>query len=388
MKTVQNNLFSLLRFAINGEELSENQKISLSQNLLATYTLAKFHDIAHLLANALDKNNLLLENQDLKNRLFYERNMAVYRYEQSKYELGEICRVLEDAKISHIPLKGSILREYYPEPWMRTSCDIDILVQEENLEKAITVLVEELGYKRKKGNAHDVSLYAPSGVHLELHFDLIEGHIAPESTIIYRDIWEYTRPCVGCQYRMEMTDGVFYFYHIGHMAKHFSNGGCGIRAFLDLWVLNQRISFDKEKRNDLLQIGGLLKFARCAEKLAETWFSNSPHTGFTSEMENYILQGGVYGTREQSITVKQIKTGGKLKYIWYRLFLPRGELCALYPKLLKRKWAYPYYVVLHWFRLIFKRGTIKNAVKDIKTNASVSGEKTKRTKKLFRDIGL
>ena len=388
METVQNNLFSSLRFAISGTGLSESQKASLSHSLSAIYKLAKLHDLAHLLADALDKSNLLPENKDVKNRLLNERNMAVYRYEQSKYELGELCQVLESAQIPHIPLKGSILREYYPESWMRTSCDIDILVQERNLEKAINALVQKLGYKREEGNAHDVSLSAPSGVHLELHFDLIEEHVALESVEIYRDIWAKTRPCDGYQYRMEMTDEAFYFYHIGHMAKHFSNGGCGIRPFLDIWVLNHRIAFDKENRDALLQAGGLLTFARCAEELAEVWFSNNPHTELTAEIENYILQGGVYGTREQSIAVKQAKKGGKFKYILYRIFLPFGDLCATYPKLRKRKWAYPFYVVLRWFRLIFKRGRIKNAVKDIKTNASIEDEKAEHTKKLFKDIGL
>jgi hypothetical protein len=50
-----------------------------------------------------------------------------------KHEFERICLVLEKAKIPHIPLKGSVLRKLYKEPWLRTSCDIDILVQEETL---------------------------------------------------------------------------------------------------------------------------------------------------------------------------------------------------------------------------------------------------------------
>lgn len=388
MSNEKNGLFSLLRCEICGIPLDGEIENLISENLPAVYRLAKFHDLAHLLTDALDKNGLLPENEEVKKRLLYERNMAVFRYEQFKYELGEICRILEETQIPHIPLKGSILREYYPEPWMRTSCDIDILVKEENLEKAISVLTEKLEYRREEGNAHDVSLYAPSGVHLELHFDLIEDHVAPESVSVYDGIWERTKPCEGYQYRLEMTDEAFYFYHIGHMAKHFAYGGCGIRPFLDIWVLNHKILFNKEKRDDLLQAGGLLKFAEKTETLSEVWFSAQEHTALTQEMENYILKGGVYGTREQGIAVNQAKQGGKIKYIWWRIFPPYDYLYTTYPNLRKRKWAYLFYAVHRWFRLIFRKGSIKKSMHEIKTNSAVSEETAERMKNLFENIGL
>ncbi|MBO4954226.1 MAG: nucleotidyltransferase family protein, partial [Clostridia bacterium] len=36
--------------------------------------------------------------------------------------------------IDFMPLKGAVIRQYYPEPWMRTSCDIDIHVKKDRLE--------------------------------------------------------------------------------------------------------------------------------------------------------------------------------------------------------------------------------------------------------------
>ena len=74
------------------------------------------------------------------------RLMAIYRYEQSRYELNRICKTLNDAQISFVPLKGAVIRNYYSEPWLRTSCDIDVLVREEDLKQAVKVLVSELHY--------------------------------------------------------------------------------------------------------------------------------------------------------------------------------------------------------------------------------------------------
>lgn len=103
-----------------------------------------------------------------------------------------------------------------------------------------------------------------------------------------------------------MPDEYFYFYHIAHMAKHFvGTGGCGIRPFLDIWILNNRINFDREKRANLLSDGELDVFAKQAELLAEIWFGTAEHTEITKQMEEYILRGGVYGTNENRITVQQ-----------------------------------------------------------------------------------
>ena len=54
-----------------------------------------------------------------------------------------------------------------------------------------------------------------------------------------------------------MTDEMFYFYHIAHMAKHFEEGGCGIRPFIDLWTLDNIKDVDHDKRDELLSRGNL-----------------------------------------------------------------------------------------------------------------------------------
>ena len=59
-----------------------------------------------------------------------EDGTTYYQYTTSVETLEEVvmpqallrgCAVLEEAKIPYIPLKGTVLRDYYPEAWMRTS---------------------------------------------------------------------------------------------------------------------------------------------------------------------------------------------------------------------------------------------------------------------------
>lgn len=56
---------------------------------------------------------------------------------------------------------------------MRTSCDIDILVHEEDFERMTQILIQELNYTLdKEKSIQHISMHAPSGVHLEPHFTL------------------------------------------------------------------------------------------------------------------------------------------------------------------------------------------------------------------------
>ena len=284
-------MFALLRSAVCGGLLSSEEISLYSPDILPKITsLAQKHDVIHLIVFALKKNGLLDESsKNLESKML----TAVYRCEKLKYELTKLCAALEQAEIPFIPLKGAVLRQYYPEPWMRTSCDIDVLVHEEDLQSAVSYLSDNLGYRRESQNSHDISMFSQGGVHIEVHYDLVEDGKVNSVTAVLKQIWNVAVTHDGCNYQYEMPDEMFYFYHIAHMAKHFvSTGGCGIRPFLDIWVLNHRIDFNREKREKLLSDGGLGVFAKQAELLSEVWFGNAEHTEITKQMEKYILRGG------------------------------------------------------------------------------------------------
>lgn len=172
------------------------------------------------------------------------------------------------------------------------------------------------------------------------------------------------------------------------MAKHFvSTGGCGIRPFLDIWVLNHKIDFNREKREKLLSDGGLDVFAKQAELLSEVWFGNAEHTEITRQMETYILRGGVYGANTNRIAVQQQKKGGKVKYALSKIFIPYGEIKFHYPILQKYKWLMPIMEARCWGKLIFC-GHLKRTVNELKYNSIISEEAAAETRTLLKNVGL
>ena len=309
----------------------------------------------------------------------------VYRYETLAYELEELRRVFNDAKIPFIPLKGSVIRKYYPEPWQRTSCDIDVLVKEKDADNAAEYLQTRLQYRCEEKWQHDISLFSPSNVHVELHFKLLDLDFKQVKDLI--DVWSVDEISLLSDSEYQMSKELFLLYHIYHMAKHFIHGGCGIKPFIDLWIIKNKVGFDEEKAQKMLQESGLLAFFERSTDLVNVWFEGKEHSEITQEMEDYVLQGGVYGTLEQQLAMSQNKKGGKFRHLMGRIFLPYKSMVIYYPSLKKCPMLFPFYQVRRWVRILFCGGR-KTAMNEIKLNQSLSEEKKQAAKRLIDELGL
>ena len=382
---VSNVMFSLLRYVINGEEVSEELKNSINPELLSgLYKLSKMHDLSHLVCVALDDNGLLDNNKEMAALFRQQRTMAVYRVEQIQYELKEICSVFEESGIAYIPLKGSIVRRYYPESWFRTCCDIDVLVKEEQLQAAVNALMENLGYVSQGKAYHDISMLSPSGVHLELHFNILEKQANIDALL--RNVWDYARP-VENKRVYEMCNEFLMFHMIAHSYYHFLHGGCGVRTILDLYILEKEMPYDKDKVTAMLAECGITKYYEAIRSLATTWFENVPMDETLADVQTYILYGGIYGNLQNRIAVQQVQVGGKSKYLWCRIFMPYDDLKEIYPNLKGKKWLFPFYQVKRWCKLLFG-GRLKRSMNELNVNISVSEKEKQRTEKMMQMLEL
>ncbi len=357
------------------------------EELKKLYTLSASHDLAHIVASALSANKLICGTTEVSTRFDKQLMTALYRYEQTKFAYEELCEALESEGIDFIPLKGSVIRDYYPQGWMRTSCDIDVLVHKEDVERASRMLVEKLSYTDEHLGSHDVSFFTSGGVHIELHYDLLEDDRANNSKDILASAWDYAQKKNGFEHTFELSDDMFYFYHIAHIAKHLEIGGCGVRPFLDLWLLLHKVEYDAKKREELLLKGNLLDFSRVCEKLCEVWFGDAEHEELTLRFEAFILNGGSYGTRENRVAALRTKRGGKFKYAMSRIFLSYDVIKYQYPILFKHKWLLPVANVRRWCRLLFCGGA-KRSMHEFKMNSEFSQEQVNDTADLFKKLGL
>ena len=288
MDKITKILMNLIKCSIHKENIDVQQYCALSQEEKEQlFQLCSKHSISVIVGDVLGKSKMIEKTPNVK-KLINESFMSVYRYEQSQTEIKKITHVLTELKIPYILLKGPRVRKYYPEPWLRTSCDIDILIHEEDLDLAINGLVEKCSYKKQERNYHDVPLVSPNNILLELHFNIKENMDNLDKVLI--KVWDYSSP-VGKDncLEYEQSNEFFFFHLLAHTAYHFQHGGCGIRSILDLYLIHHQMPYNNEKLRMLCREAKMETFYEYVIQLSEVWFGECSHTPVTLAMEKYIL---------------------------------------------------------------------------------------------------
>ncbi|MBQ2285809.1 MAG: hypothetical protein II252_00645, partial [Clostridia bacterium] len=106
----------------------------------------------------------------------------------------------------------------------------------------------------------------------------------------------------------------------------------------------------------------------------------------TASMENYIFSGGVYGTRENNLSVMGTK-GDSNKFALQLIFLPYENMKIKYPVLQKHKYLTPIFEVVRWISFVFK-GNYEARINDVKYFNSISDSKKQEIDIMLKKLGL
>ena len=364
--------------------LPSNQSLT-AKDLAEVYRLSKKHDLAHVVGASLARAGLLENAPEIADKFEKDQYLAVCRYENFKYEINRICAVFDEVGIPYVLLKGAVVRDFYPEPWMRTSCDVDILVKEENFDRSVKVLSDKLGYRIEGNkNFHDADLFSESGVHIELHFSIKED--IPDFDKVLSRVWDYARKTDESSQRFDLTNEFLLYHLIAHTAYHFVGGGCGVRALTDIYLLRNKLEYDEDVLKQLCEESGIGKFYEAVRKLCSCWFEGAEPIVLTDEMQRFILQGGVYGTKDAHIAARQESRGGKSGYAMSRIFAPYSVLKQRYPKMRGRAMM-PIYQVRRWVDVV-KEGGTKRSMQELKINSALDKESVESIRMMMRYLEL
>lgn len=377
---VKELLFCLLRNEFCGTEIKFDSDFNYDAERL--YRLAKAHDLVHLLYDQLNRNNILPKDLELAEKFEFAKLLAIYRETQMTGAIGTIRESFQKSGIKFILLKGAVIRNLYPETWMRTSCDIDVLVSETDLPQAINVLVDAGFTTDGVKEYHNVSLFFDD-IHLELHYNVLENLPSIDGQL--SKIWDYTVNLEGFEFAEQPE--YFVFHNLAHMAYHFLSGGCGIRTFIDLLILKDKQFYDEQKLMPFIEESGLVRFYQGVLELLEVWFGDKQHNEFSYMVERYVLSGGIYGSIKNSHAVKTAKNKNKIIYILRMIFLPYKDMCKLYPCLNKHKLLLPFCYVHRIFSRLFGRKSkrAKQNLHDILSNDKTAIESVD---KILNYLGL
>jgi predicted nucleotidyltransferase len=308
-----------------------------------------------------------------------ERNRDLRKFVLHNDAQQKIEKVLKKHQIPYIPLKGAVLRNLYPTPEMRTSSDIDVLVHEDDLDRAVETIETYTDFKADHRAYHDISMLNQS-VHLELHFSIKENDDNLDKVLCRA--WEYAVPTESSRY--EFTPEFQMFHVVAHMSYHFLHGGLGIRPFLDLWLLQNKTKFDENTVKTLCQQCGILKFYEECCNLIDIWLGDGKPTETTEMLEEFCLSGGVFGSSKFKNAARQREHRG-LKYIFSRVFPPVSQVREYYGNASGEKHSLSYYYMKRWISWFQRR---KELIRQISEIMSTEKEYIDQTDELFRRLGM
>ena len=378
-------LLYLMACALQG--VSAREGVLADADLKQLLIMTRKHSVASMVCMALEKTAIFANADEATKKQWIDaKNKAIRKNMLLDAERKTISHELETQGIWYMPLKGSILKDWYPKPGMREMADNDILFDPSGREQ-VREIFQNRGYKTvsfRKGN-HDVYEKEPI-YNFEMHVSLFDGTYK-ELTEQYENVKERLLPVDGTTYQFAFTPEDFYVFVLAHAHKHYSHSGTGIRTLADIYVMDRHLGgiMDRDEVEQKLTQLGIAEYEQHSRVLAEKLFSavrplaEIELTEDEKEMLLYYCDATTYGTVDNRVNNRlhelqenseNIKLWTKVKYCCVRLF-PGREFCKFaYPFVYKHPWTLPFFWV---WRIVYRSiASKKNVQQELKALKAVS----------------
>ena len=358
MNPTRQGILTLLRSAVTGDALALPRDFDWEEAMV----WAKKHQISPLVyegAVNCGVDRALPQMQTLFQ--MYCKNLLIS--EGQLQAIGRLCVAFEEADIDYMPVKGCNMKLRYPKPELRAMGDADILIKLEQYDR-IYPIMKELGYEEELESDHEL-LWRTKALELELHKRLIPSY-NKDYFRYFGDGWQLAKVQTGTRWAMTPEDE--YIYLFTHFAKHYRDGGIGLRHVLDLWVYERSAPMDESYIEAELKKLQLLEFRQNIVRLLKAWFCGEAMDEKTAFISDFVFGSGSWGSRENKETASGVRDArdagsvgkGKLLRVCKILFPPMLGMKQLYPTLQKAPVLLPVFWVVRWVKtLLFGRDRIQ-----------------------------
>ena len=362
----------LLSSVLNG---TEPLAMPEGMTLEGLYAYQKGQDVTNMAFVALQK--LGYSADEIKE---FQDDYKLNMLREARFELAgqKVFDEYEKAEIDFLPLKGAILKNLYPNPALRTFTDIDIYVGEE-LDKAEQILLQD-GYEKNTDDDHnDIGYVKKPSIHIELHKDLFPDDYDFEG--YFDDPYKHTDLKDGYKYYHLYKDDDFFIHVLCHLYKHFTFGGCGLRQYLDIYVMTQKMKLDMEYIRSELRSFGMEGFLDTTLKLNRFFFDGEKPDDELIEIAEFVFNNATFGNAENRLVLDYDKGHGEKRTLWgnIKYFMNRWQLTYSQMKQRYKILKYlPFLLPFCWVHrlfaaLLFRRNTIKTSFDDVgKMNSDFS----------------
>ncbi len=251
------------------------------------YKLARRHMLSNFLIDWAKEN---CQNEIIKARIQADFNQQIIKDTNENIEFYRILDEFEKVQIKTLVVKGFLMKDVYPQNYMRQMLDIDMMACAEDFKKASQVM-KNLGYSEYYDHEKHLIFTKEPFMTVELHRKLIAGEDVGHS-YFNQKVWEFCEPYESYQTIFQMSKEDTYVFCMLHLLIHFRFTGIKIRDVLDVYLYYEKYKnvLDQVKLDQKLQEFECQKFEENIRKIAYKWFGENPNYDF-DEVENFILQG-------------------------------------------------------------------------------------------------
>lgn len=366
--------------------------------------LAKINNLLGILftsINKMDKSNQ--PQNEIYDKLKRKFLLQIRNSNQIDLYVNKVIKAFEEEKIDHIFLKGYEIKNCYPIPELRSMSDVDIVIKRKDREKSDRVL-KKLGYEGNFTNC-EVWDYRKKISYLEIHTSMVSDEIKQgiDYGKYFSNPWEYSVLKERNTYKL--NDEYHLIFLLVHMAKHFSECGCGIRMFLDISFYLKKYTHNLDWEyiwNELKKIQ-LTEFTKVVFTLCNKWFNSKiPIASLEIDEEFYekitenVLLGGIFGFELSNYKLGMVRhdLNKSNSYIKSSLKICKNLIFPPYEELIKQKQyskikGKKYLIVFAWIYRIFYL-SINRGRKSMGYLFSVlsSQEKIKEQNETMNKLGL
>lgn len=384
MTTTQRGILTLIKSAITGEALPLSPDFSMSE----ARDLLKRHNITALAYEGAVLCGISPREEPMPG-LLQRCCRGIITSEAQLSRLQKLFAAFEAEGIDYMPLKGVRMKSLYPKPELRTMGDADVLIRLGQYPR-IRPILEAQGYAEKVESDHEL-IWEQPGLYLELHKRLIPSY-NPDLCAYFEDPWAMAAPEKGRCWAMCPEDEWLYIFT--HMAKHYRDGGIGLRHMTDLLVFRRTHPvLNEDHIQAALERLELTEFYRHVCRLLDHWFADAPGDPLLDMMTEFIFTSGSFGTADShtvSMMLRKVEgsrlDNGRLLYIWQTVFPGKAVLHAQYPFLEKAPWLLPVAWFLRPFHRLRKNPRLLRQKRD--TLRSITNEKIENRRRSLKLVGL
>lgn len=301
----------------------------------------------------------------------------------------ELSRAFSDAGIPHYILKGSRLQKYYSEKTVRTSTDTDFYLDEKFASRAKEIM-ESFGFALSSFNAHSKTydFKKEPRYNVEIHCEL-EDTEKPAELEFLKTLLE--NPIRNDGSLLSFNEEDLYLHTFFHLYKHFTHSGAGLKMFLDIYVLNRRLSLDMDSINKRLEAIHLDRFHQTVLRECSVLFEGAQADEITDYLTQKIILEGAFGIRGEGLNRNRIimsenPSKTKKRLIIEDMGASRENMRRKYPVLEKAPYLLPF---CHVHRAVKGIITKPELVRSVWRNiGSMSGKKIASQKKTLSSVGL